>query len=80
MYKEDGKWKKKRCYLGPKVYSHVAGLQGFQLYGLLETRRLIAYLESITEELESRKEELTSEEKEELRGILRRIAALISEQ
>ncbi len=73
MYKEGDKWKKKRCYLGPKVYSNVAPMQGFQLFGLVEedTERLLEYLDSIISELEDRREELKGKEERILRAIER---------
>ncbi|MDK2384597.1 MAG: hypothetical protein QI199_07310, partial [Candidatus Korarchaeota archaeon] len=54
IYKEGSKWRKKRCYLGPKLYSRVTPLQGFPLRGLIgESRhRLLDYLNSIVSELE----------------------------
>ena len=77
MYKEGGKWKKRRCYLGPKVYSNVAPMQGFQLFGLVErdVERLLEYLDSIIQELEDRREELRGKE-DRLRMAIERLKGL----
>ncbi|MCD6243944.1 MAG: hypothetical protein J7J65_01755 [Candidatus Korarchaeota archaeon] len=69
LVKEEGKWKKKRCYLGPKVYAYATKIQGFQLYGLMETKRLIEYLEDITQEILSRANKLTEDDIKRVRRI-----------
>ncbi len=76
LIKEAGKWKKKRCYLGPKVYAHVTKIQGFQLYGLMETKRLIEYLEDITQEVLSRANRLTEDDIKRIKRILESLRSL----
>ncbi len=76
VYKEGSKWRKKRCYLGPKLYSRVTPLQGFQLRGLIgESRqRLLDYLESIVSELE--RMELDADSRRRLKDLSARLARL----
>ncbi len=76
VYKEGDRWRKRRCYLGPKLYSRVAPLQGFQLRGLIEgsRERLLDYLESIISDLE--KMELDAESRRRLRDLSIRLARL----
>lgn len=77
MHKEGGKWKKRRCYLGPKLYSRVAPLQGFQLHGLMVDHhsRLLEYLDGIISELEEA--ELDQEGMGRLRDLSLRLARLL---
>ncbi len=76
VYKEGDRWKKKRCYLGPKFYSRVTPLQGFQLRGLMgeSCQRLLDYLEGIISELE--RMELDSESRRRLKELSDRLVEL----
>ncbi len=50
-YREGGKRRKRRCYLGPKVYGYVSPIQGFPLRGMNELGRYLEYLEHLVVEL-----------------------------
>ena len=78
VYKEGGKWRKRRCYLGPSVYTHVAPIQGFQLYGLMraDTERLLMYLEEIVRELRDREDSLDDEGRRRIAWLMRDLIAL----
>ena len=80
MHKEGGKWRKRRCYLGPKRYDYVATLQGIQLYGLMERseKRLLEYLHDIISDLEKLSGRLGEDDRSrilELAGRLERLAS-----
>ncbi len=76
VYKEGGRWRKRRCYLGPRLYSRVAPLQGFQLRGLLgnSVDRLLDYLESIASDLEEM--DLDEGSRRRLREVAERLLSL----
>ncbi len=60
--KEDGKWRKKYCYLGPEhSYKYVTRLhedEGLELYGLRVKDRILLYMKNIARYIEHNAHEI----------------------
>ena len=80
-WRENGRRKRRKCYLGPDVYTYVTmthETDGLYLEGLVDRKRLIKYLETILQKIQDL--ELEPNEKLEIAEKLRKTAEKLEKQ